>query len=231
MPKQFIGLTGLRGSGKTTAARMVVDTLNSNWYGKGMLAEVRSFATAVREELYQTFKQVEITGSAVWPDGFQPRGVRVPKFNTEYGLKLWEKPTPSWARKLLQQYGKWRREQDPDYWVKAADLDDSGHGWVIFDDVRFPNEAKAIREKNGLIFRLVRDPEVCDIASGGAPEDRKDESEHGLPPELIDADIDSNGKIASVVGTILYILLDLPEKHLRMMKLSPNSPPLFKGEF
>ncbi len=63
------------------------------------------------------------------------------------------------VREVLQWWGTdVRRAQDPDYWVKAmaARLDDlPGDACVVFDDVRFPNEARMVRERGGLLVRLL----------------------------------------------------------------------------
>lgn len=61
-------------------------------------------------------------------------------------------------RKLLQQYGEWRRSQCEDYWLKKA-----GNGFcgsatrlVVVTDCRFLNEAEWIRQKGGKLVRIVR---------------------------------------------------------------------------
>lgn len=71
-----------------------------------------------------------------------------------------EKPEP--IRKLMQVYGQARRYQDPNYWLhrgmgEAQALRALMHGAVVvFDDVRFINEADAIRDAGGVIIRVVR---------------------------------------------------------------------------
>ena len=60
------------------------------------------------------------------------------------------------VRALLQNYGtEVRRRDDPEYWVKRwkESLPD---GNVLVDDVRFLNEAKAVRDAGGIVVRIVR---------------------------------------------------------------------------
>lgn len=71
--------------------------------------------------------------------------------------EVYHKKTPI-IRKLMQVYGQAHRYQDPDYWLKrgmyrAQEL--QGPHPVVFDDVRFFNEAEAIRQDGGIVVRLV----------------------------------------------------------------------------
>ncbi len=135
----IIGLAGPIGCGKTTLAEMLRDSAGC---GHGV---VMSFATGVREEVATVF------------------GVAPSLMATQEG-----KATP-WVldltvRDLMQLWGtNVRRSQDQDYWVKRAmqQVDTlAGSGpitapdLVVFDDVRFPGEAKAIRARGGIVVRL-----------------------------------------------------------------------------
>lgn len=61
-------------------------------------------------------------------------------------------------RKLLQNYGDWRRQQCEDYWIKKVE----GMTWpvevqlVVITDCRFLNEANWIRSKKGKLVRITR---------------------------------------------------------------------------
>lgn len=67
---------------------------------------------------------------------------------------------PPHIRKLLQVYGQAKRAYNPNHWLdvgmaqadRVARLVDDA--LIVFDDVRFVNEADAIRERNGIILRL-----------------------------------------------------------------------------
>lgn len=66
---------------------------------------------------------------------------------------------PGWMRTLMQAYGQARRAEDPNYWVKrllmrlnAAYTTDRQTlfsyqpTFIVIDDLRFPNEAAALKE-------------------------------------------------------------------------------------
>lgn len=67
-----------------------------------------------------------------------------------------EKPEP--FRTLMQDYGTGvRRGDDPDYWVKLwKEMVRMTGGDVVVDDVRFLNEAAAVKELGGIIIRINR---------------------------------------------------------------------------
>jgi hypothetical protein len=65
-------------------------------------------------------------------------------------------------RLLMQKYGQAMRYKDPDHWLNRgiAQVDKirrlQPNCVVVFDDVRFPNEADRIREMGGIVVRVVR---------------------------------------------------------------------------
>ena len=60
------------------------------------------------------------------------------------------------VREFLQKLGTAvRKEIDPDFWVKAL-FNTYHNGNVIIADVRFPNEADAIKERGGILIRIER---------------------------------------------------------------------------
>lgn len=60
------------------------------------------------------------------------------------------------VREFLQKLGTAvRKEIDPDFWVKAL-FNTYHNGNVIIADVRFPNEAEAIKERGGILIRIER---------------------------------------------------------------------------
>ena len=135
----IIGLAGPIGCGKTTLAELLRDS-ESCGYGV-----VMSFANGVREEVNAVF------------------GIPTHLMATQEG-----KATP-WVldltvRDIMQLWGtNVRRSQDPDYWVKRAmqQVDtltaaspSACPDFVVFDDVRFPSEANAIRDRGGIVVRL-----------------------------------------------------------------------------
>lgn len=75
------------------------------------------------------------------------------------------------VRRYLQRYGT---EAHRDvfgecFWVDALDLTHGDHDLVVVTDVRFPNEAQAIRAHGGHVVRVVGPPTVDDDHPSEAP--------------------------------------------------------------
>lgn len=152
MKRIIIGITGLARSGKTTAAKFLVEEKNF---------EQVSFAWALKQAC-----------SAMY-------GVSIDKFvlGDRLGIDPFWKIT---YREMLQKVGTdmIRNHLDPDFWVKrvayqVSKMADIGIP-VVIPDVRFENEATWVREQGGTIIRLVSE-------SSGIPGDLgKHISESGI---------------------------------------------------
>jgi hypothetical protein len=60
------------------------------------------------------------------------------------------------VREFLQKFGTAvRKEIDPDFWVKAL-FNVYNDANIIVADVRFPNEAEAVKERGGILIRINR---------------------------------------------------------------------------
>ena len=92
------------------------------------------------------------------------------------------------GRKFLQQYGTEAHRDifGQDFWIDAMALDQKlDEVLTVITDVRFPNEAKAIRSRGGMIWEI-------DASSRLGDRDTHS-SETVLPTEYVDRYLDNNG--------------------------------------
>jgi hypothetical protein len=176
---RWIGLTGYAGSGKSYVAQKIID------HGSHFR---QRFAYALRDEIEQSL------------------GVEVPR--------LWEKPTTPEIRRLLQWWGTdWRRQEDEDYWVKKtlAEADEMltnphiDRASVVFDDVRFPNEARAVQRRGGLIVRVLAPPEVREARIGKVEPHASETAMDNFP---VDMHITSTEENLAFEGQLNRILVE-----------------------
>lgn len=145
----IIGLIGYKQSGKSTAAQHLAKK-----YGY-----IRhNFKDALIAEIKQNFPDLlEAILDATRESGeyfYAPSGDVSELFKTK----------PPLVRALMQNYGtEVRRKDNDDYWVHEWVVNCFKKPKVIADDVRFLNEAKAVRGMNGILIRIIR----TDIDSGG----------------------------------------------------------------
>ena len=83
---------------------------------------------------------------------------------------------PPLVRQLMQVYGQVMREQDPAYWIdKCLDTvrtcDDE---FVVIDDMRFRNEAEALRDLGWTLVRLEREGWPPYLSEGSTDESEVD---------------------------------------------------------
>ena len=132
----IIGLTGYAQSGKDSVANILV-----NNYGYTRVA----FADPIRELLYQMNPAVK--------DG----GYRVQSTVDAYGWDVAKTAFPE-VRNMLQNLGVGARKTFGDmFWVQQALRQVSPEGNFVITDVRYPNEAKAIRSyEDSQIWRIKR---------------------------------------------------------------------------
>ena len=127
----IVGLCGRAGSGKTTAAEALV---------------ARGFASiSFAAPLKRMFAALDIAPSP----RDDPRVWR----ETPHPLLCGNTP-----RQALQTLGtEWGRDcLGADFWVRIWAAEAANHAHVVADDVRFPNEAAAIRGAGGLVIRIDR---------------------------------------------------------------------------
>lgn len=81
----------------------------------------------------------------------------------------------------------------------------SGIG-VVISDVRFDNEAEAIRERGGVVWRVVRNAPSC-LSEAAS----QHESEGGIRAELIDLTVRNNGSLVDLRAAVDTALQEAAE--------------------
>jgi len=145
----IIGLIGYMRSGKTTAAGFL-ETMHG--------FQRVSFKDALVAEMKENFP--DLLNEIAVGNGYHQIGGVVPEPD------IWElfKEKPPLMRALMQNYGtEVRRKDDPNYWIKRWIEGSEIPGDIVVDDVRFKNEAEAVRARGGVLIRVER----TDITSGG----------------------------------------------------------------
>jgi hypothetical protein len=150
-PRQIIGLAGKIGCGKSTAAACLVDEM-------GFLR--LRFAGALKEMMRCLgLKEEDVDGS---------------RKNTPSEILGGRTP-----REAMQSLGtEWGRDLvSPTLWLDVVkrQVADASDRSVVIDDVRFPNEAIAIREMGGVVVRIDR-PELETIVPRRSREDHVSEA-------------------------------------------------------
>ncbi len=126
----IIGLAGKFGSGKDTAAEVLV---------KHFGFRAMSFAEPLRRECEHAVATKQYPREM--PDALYE------ELKSAIPSQVWEKPTSSPIRKLLQFWGTdYRRAQNPHYWVDAAKLMMQNTPLGVMTDVRFENEVDLVKQ-------------------------------------------------------------------------------------
>lgn len=142
---KIIGLIGFKQVGKSTAAKYLEEHHGFMRHNMkdGLVAEIKQSFPDLLQEIATEYND---TGYSV---------KLTPENLFEY--------KPPLMRALMINYGtEVRRRDDPDYWVKLW-RENLPQGNVVADDIRFLNEAKAVKDNGGILIRLVR----SDIPTGG----------------------------------------------------------------
>ncbi len=144
MSLQHVALMGRAGAGKDTVAARLV---KRHAFVRVAVADpVRDLAAALDP----------VVGYE--PTGFGPLPIRLSDILRREG---WDqaKQRPE-VRRTLQRLGQGVREQDEHYWLRAAlaklDVADRWRVPVVVTDVRYANEADALRSRGALMVRIER---------------------------------------------------------------------------
>lgn len=179
----IIGLSGYARSGKNTVADMLGDEYRQV-----------SFAEPMREILYKL--NPALPGSHTCGGNvIASAAMRLQDTVLMYG---WDgaKSTHPEVRRLLQVLGTevGREMFGQDFWVEQAMKDVDYEDKVVFTDVRFPNEAWAIRDMGGEVWRINREGVVAVNAHA---------SENSLDNWKFDRIINNNGTLNDLRVQIL----------------------------
>jgi len=179
--KTIIGLAGRKQSGKTTAAKYLE---NSGF--------VRlSFADPIKNML----------ASLLVDCGYVPADIEQ---MLSTGKELMIAPMNKSPRHLLQTLGtEWGRNCiDDDLWVLIAKQNSlsADSDYIVFDDVRFENEAAMIRDMGGLIIHidrgdLVTAEHVSELGIDDHADDAFIDNDYSLKDFLLDVQIVVAGHI------------------------------------
>ena len=130
----LIGLSGRRGSGKDTVARILQELQPERQW------QIRSFGDSIKGVC------AALTGEAVAPYYTQAgKAELLPTFHRTRG-------------EMLQQVGQALREWEPLVWVDAFFAALPPDTFVLVPDIRFANEADPLRARGGLMLCVEGDP-------------------------------------------------------------------------
>lgn len=171
-PAPLIGFAGAARSGKDTAADVL---LSAGWQRKAFADKVKDMLYALDPLMIETNYAEGVTSLRYEVDG--------------YGWETTKDCYPE-VRQYLQRLGTegGRAALGENVWVDALLRDFENWGPTVITDVRFPNEADAIRERGGLVL-LVERPGQDPIAEADHA------SENALAGYAFDAVICNDGAL------------------------------------
>lgn len=161
----IIGLTGRKRSGKSTVAKALVER---GFVEVSFAAPIRDFTARILELTPEELDAAK-ENSINWLEGVTPRHI-MQTLGTEWGRQMIHPEI--WIRVLLRR-------------VSVLVLENKN---VVVSDIRFDNEAQALRDMHGKIVRIER--------PGGGPDDHI--SERGVSFSLIHFGVMNDGELSAV---------------------------------
>jgi hypothetical protein len=142
---KIIAFSGRKQSGKTVCSEFLKNLLESNGYNN---VPIYNFADPLKEDI--CINMFGLTHSQCYGEDEQ---------KNQLVDAYWDDKQLT-ARDLMQLIGTdLFRKLNPNIWVNALinKIKRQNAEMVIVSDCRFPNEVEAIKNNNGLVFRLSRD--------------------------------------------------------------------------
>ncbi len=174
---QLIGICGKKGSGKDTAGA----TLASIGYRQVAFAEALKLMMA---RLYEYLKLDSGTASKmIFGDLKEMPVPELGGHSTRYAMQTLG---TEWGRLCL----------DRDLWVNIGIAKAKQYDKAVITDVRFPNEAEAIKEQGGIIIRVLRE------TSDKAKDEHASEMIDNIVPDYF---VDNNAGLQDLKTEILVI--------------------------
>jgi hypothetical protein len=177
---RLLGLTGFARSGKDTVAR-ILGRQNSG-VRRAAFADLLKLSAARSLHVLVDPDDVGMEGVRRWADRFKQG--QLLQIVDESGEVIHSVS----GRVFLQRFGTEGHRDifGDDFWVEMANFEPPDCELLVFTDVRYTNEALAIRDRGGQIWRVVND----DASPAG-----RHRSEQPLDSTLIDREIPNNGSL------------------------------------
>ena len=179
---QIVGLTGKAGSGKSSVAEI----LKEIGFSVYSLADVIKSSLIDLDPIIPTFTST----------------VRLSELLKSSDLEQLKRTYPE-IRRLMQVLGsEVIRSRDDGFWINQLQqkIVNDYPRKVVITDVRFANEAHWVHQGYGSKVVLIQRPSNPDEIQG-----RTHQSEHGLPPELIDHTIINDGSMDYLRKAVLEL--------------------------
>jgi hypothetical protein len=177
----ILGLAGPARSGKDTVASIVAGIIEDEGHSVKRDAFANKLKVSAANALGFKFDTIEEYRH--WSDDFKNWGEII-----VYDTRTSPERKEISGREYLQLYGTEAHREvfSTDFWVDALLSVPVEEQLLIVTDVRFPNEAEAIIESGGEVWRVNRE-------GSGVPGNHV--SETPLPDDLVDHEIDNNGTL------------------------------------
>jgi len=153
----ILGIIGKARHGKDTFANYLVDIFSSEY---GIEFKTTAFAHRLKQMCLEHFN---LTRDQLWGNAKEdptkykkqgpPQGAAV-RYDDGRGLPPWY-----WTpREIMQEIGSFYRKIDSDFWVRKVDEDWKYNNCpdLVITDVRHKNESDFVKNKGGILIKIVR---------------------------------------------------------------------------